>query len=354
MKRIGTISAAAGLIYLGVWMIIGKVNPDLGAEVFKWWPIVIVILGVEVLLQYARKNGERAGFNFLIVPVLIFMLLANLFNGIKTGFGDWFDNWHISDGPHISIGGMNFSDSKAISTSKNLSMHGSVIYIHTNNASIDVKKSNAGDIKIEGKVYVDEDSFVNKYDIAEKKDDNGYTIEMLDNYIKGVKLDVYIPDGYNVKLLVDNLDLSSNNEFDKSNFNIDADNANVKANNVQSITMNYENGNFNFDDVRNINLKGNNGNINIRGKSENIYIKGDNGKIDVNNEICKAVSIDLNHGIASVRTDDVNVSVNIELQQGISGINNEKGVNRGMSKTFGLGSGKVQINVHQGTASFRN
>lgn len=354
MKRIGTISAAAGLIYLGVWMIIGKVNPDLGAEVFKWWPIVIVILGVEVLLQYARKNGERPGFNFLIVPVLIFMLLANLFNGIKTGFGDWFDDWHISGGPHISVGGMNFSDSRAISTSKSLSIHGNVIYIHTNNASIDVKKSNTGDIKIEGKVYVDEDSFVNKYDIAEKKDDNGYTIEMLDNFIKGVKLDVYIPDGYNVKLLVDNLDLNSNNEFDKSNFNIDADNANVKVNNAQSITMNYQNGNINIDDVRDINLKGDNGNINIRGKSENIYIKGDNGKIDVNNELCKAVSIDLDQGIASVRTEDENVSVNIELQQGVSGINSEKSVNKGMSKTFGLGSGKVQINVQQGTANFRN
>lgn len=354
MKRIGTISAATGLIYLGVWMIIDKTNPVLGAEVFKWWPIVIVILGVEVLLQVTRKDGERAGFNFLVIPVLIFMLIANLFNGIRGGFGGWFDNWNIKGVPNISIGGIDFNDYKSISTGKTLSLHGNTLYIHTNNASIDVKKSNAGDIRVEGKVYVDEDSFVNKYDIAEKKDNNGYTIEIMDSFVKGIKFNVYIPDGYSVKLLVDNLNLNSSGEFEKSNFNIEADNANVKVSNAQDLIMNYKNGNINIDNIRDINLKGNNGNINVRGKSENIYIEADNGKVYVNNEICKVVKIDLNQGVASVRTKDRNVSVNIDLQQGISGINSDKGVNKGMSKTFGPGSGKVYINVHQGTANFRN
>lgn len=354
MKRVGTISAAAGLIYLGTWMIISKINPDLGAEVFKWWPMVIVILGVEVLVQFSRKTEERVGFNFLVVPVLVLMLIANIFNGVKTGFGGWFENWHITDIPRINIGGINFNDYKAINTSKTLSLHGNVLYIHTNNASVDVKESNSGDIRVEGKVYVDEDSFVSTYDIAEKKEANGYTIEIMDNFIHGVKLDVYVPNGYNVKLLVDNLDLNSSDEFDKSNFNIEADNVNVKISEAQNIVMNYKNGNINLDDTKDINLKGNNGNINIRGESEIINIEADNGKIDVNNEICKSVNIDLNQGVASVRTEDDNVDVNIELQQGLSGINNDKGVNKGMRKTFGLGTGKVQIKVHQGTANFRN
>lgn len=354
MKRVGTISAAAGLIYLGTWMIISKINPDLGAEVFKWWPMVIVILGVEVLVQFSRKTEERVGFNFLVVPVLVLMLIANIFNGVKTGFGGWFENWHITDIPRINIGGINFNDYKAINTSKTLSLHGNVLYIHTNNASVDVKESNSGDIRVEGKVYVDEDSFASTYDIAEKKEANGYTIEIMDNFIHGVKLDVYVPNGYNVKLLVDNLDLNSSDEFDKSNFNIEADNVNVKISEAQNIVMNYKNGNINLDDTKDINLKGNNGNINIRGESEIINIEADNGKIDVNNEICKSVNIDLNQGVASVRTEDDNIDVNIELQQGLSGINNDKGVNKGMRKTFGLGTGKVQIKVHQGTANFRN
>jgi DUF4097 and DUF4098 domain-containing protein YvlB len=354
MKRIGTISAAAGLIYLGAWMIISKVNPDLGAAVFKWWPMVIVILGVEVLIQFSRKDGEKVGFNFLIVPVLIFMLIANVFSGVKIGFGNWFDNWNVLGGPNISIGGLNFNDSKSINTSKTLPVYGKVLYIHTNNASIDVNKSNSGDIRLEGKIYVDENSFINKYDIVEKKDENGYTIDIMDNFIKGVKLDVYIPEGYNVKFLVDNLDLNSNEELDKSNFNVEADNVNAKLNEVQSLVMNFRNGNINIDSVKDINLKGNNGNINVRGKSENIDIQSDNGKIDVDNEVCKIVNIDLNQGIASVRTDDENVDVKIELRQGVSGINNDKNINSGISKTFGQGAGRVQIKVHQGTANFRN
>lgn len=354
MKRIGTISAAAGLIYLGAWMIISKVNPTLGAEVFKWWPMVIVILGVEVLVQFTRKDGERVGFNFLIVPVLIFMLIANVFSGIKIGFGNWFDDWNISGVPNISIGGLNFNDNKSINTSKTLPAYGKVLYIHTNNASIDVNKSNSGDIRLEGKIYIDNNSFVSKYDIVEKKDENGYTIDIMDNFIEGVKLDVYIPEGYDVKLLVDNLDLNSNEQLGKSNFNIDADNVNVKLNGAQSLLMDFGNGNINIDDINDINIKGNNGNINVRGKSENINIGSDNGKIDINNEICKIVNIDLNHGIASVRTNDDNVDVKIELQQGISGINNDKNTNSGISKIFGQGAGKVQIKVHQGTANFRN
>ncbi|MDF2671973.1 MAG: hypothetical protein K0R09_238 [Clostridiales bacterium] len=354
MKRIGTISAAAGLIYLGTWMIISKVNPELGAEVFKWWPMVIVILGIEVLVQFGRKDGERVGFNFLIVPVLIIMLIANLFNGIKFGFGNWFDNWPVTGGTHISLGGIGFNDSKPINSSKSMPVHGNVLYIHTNNASIDLKESNGGDIRVEGKVYVDKDSFVNKYDITEKKDENGYTIELLDNFIDGVEFDVYIPEGYNVKFLVDNLDLKGNDGFDKSNFYVEADNLNVKLSGTQSIVMDYENGNINIDDTKVINLKGENGNINIRGKSENIDIQADNGKVDVNNEVCKIVNIDLNQGIASVRTNDENVDVKIELSQGVTGINNDKSINSGMSKTFGQGTGKVNIKVHQGTANFRN
>lgn len=354
MKRIGTISAAAGLIYLGTWMIINKINPDLGAEVFKWWPLVIVILGVEVLIQFSRKEGERVGFNFLIVPVLILMLFANVFNGIRTGFGNWFDNWNISGVPRISIGGIDFNDSKPINTSKSLAVHGNMLYFHTNNASIDLIKTSGDSIRIEGKVYVDDDSFVNKYDIVEKKDENGYTIEIMDNFIKGVKLDIYVPDGYSVKFGVDNLDLNSNEDFEKSNFNIEADNINVRLNGAQGAVMNYGNGNINLEDVMNVELKGNNGNINVRGESENISIEADNGKIDVNNQVCKNVNIDLNQGIASVRTDDENVDVKIELEQGVSGINNDKSVNSGISRTFGAGAGKVQIKVHQGTANFRN
>jgi hypothetical protein len=354
MKRIGTISAAAGLIYLGVWMIISKVNPDLGAAVFKWWPIVIVILGVEVLVQFTRKDGEKVGFNFLIVPVLIVMLIANVFNGVKLGFGNWFDNWHVSGGPNISIGGLGFNNYKSINTSKILPGYGKVLYIHTNNASIDVNKSNSGDIRLEGKVYVDKNSFINKYDIVEKKDENGYTIDIMDNFINGAELDIYIPEGYDIKFLVDNLDLNSNEGTNKSNFILDADNVNVKLNGAQSILMNFGNGNINIDDVKDINLKGNNGNINVRGESENIDIKSDNGKIDINNKVCKIVNLDLNQGIASVRTDDDNVDVKIELRQGISGINNDKNINSGISKTFGQGAGKVQIKVNQGTANFRN
>lgn len=354
MKRVGTISAAAGLIYLGTWMIINKINPELGTEVFKWWPMIIVILGVEVLVQFGRKHEERVGFNFLIIPVLILMLIANVFNGVKTNFGGWFNDWHVTGGHRINIGGIGFNDSKSINTSKSLSAYGDSLIIHTNNASIDVKASNSGDIRLEGSVYVDRDSFVSKYDIQEKKEANGYTIDIMDSYIRGVKFDVYVPNGYNVKFDVDNLDLNGGDELGNSSFNVEADNINFKLNEAKSLVMNYGNGNINLKDVLDVNLKGNNGNINVRGRSENINIQADNGKIDISNEICKNVNVGMDQGIASIKTDDKNVDVKIQLRQGVSGINNDKSINSGISRSFGLGTGKVQIKVDQGTANFRN
>lgn len=354
MKKIGTISASAGLIYLGTWMIINKINPELGTNIFKWWPIIIVILGLEVLIQFSRRGGENIGFNFLVIPVLILLLIANIFNGVKTNFFKWIDDWNIISENSIRIGDIEFNDSKPVNTSKTIPVHGNVIYIHTNNASLDVKKSEGGDIRIEGKVYVDDDSFVNKYDIAEKKEDSGYSIEIMDSFINGIKFDVYIPDGYNIKILTDNLDIRSNDGLEKSSFNIEADNANVKISEAKSIVINYRNANINIDDIENVDIKGDNGNINVRGESENIKIEADKGKIYVNNEVCRDVTVDLNQGVASVRTDDDDVDVNVEISQGVSGINNDKGVNKGMKKTFGSGSGKVQIRVQQGTASFRN
>lgn len=351
MKKIGTISAAAGLIYLGVWMIVSKTNPTLGEQIFKWWPIIIVALGIEVLIMFGRKDGGRVGFNFLIIPVLLILLFTNVFHGFSGVFGRWTRHINISG---LDIVGMDLDNTKTINTSKTLPLYGKYIYIHANNGSIDVKKTDTQEIKLEGKVYVDDDSFVSKYDVAEKKEADGYTVEFLDNYIKGIKFDLYVPNGYEVKFLVNNLDLKGDEDLSDLKYSIDSDNCNVKINSGSSAILKFQNGNVNIDNTKLVNIQGQNSNVNVYGKSEDITITSNNGKVNVNNESCKNINVDINQGVASVRTDDDNADVKIELQQGVASINGDKSVNSNISRTLGTGGGKVFIKVHQGTASFKN
>jgi hypothetical protein len=282
------------------------------------------------------------------------MLLVNVYQGVRYNFNGIFSNWGIFDGAHINLGDVDLGNYKRINTSKTLDAYGTRLYLDIDNASINVKKSSDGNIKIDAVVYVDQNSWNSKYDIVEKKETDGYSVSIKENYVKKVSMDVYIPEGYDVKLNSDNLDIKSNDDMLKTSLNIEADNINMNFNGLESLAADFDNGNLNIGDTKDVKLQGNNVNINVRGNSENIDIKSDHGKIDVSNEKCGLVNIDLKQGVASVRTEDGNVSVNIELQQGVSGINNEKSVNGGMNRTFGQGQGKVEMKVQQGTANFRN
>jgi hypothetical protein len=169
MRRIGTISSAAGLMFLGIWMIISKTNPVLGAEVFKWWPAVIVVLGIEVLFQFSKREGERTRINLLIIPVLLVLLSINIYNGVKIGIGDLVKNINLGNMPDINIGGLDINNYKVVKTSKTLQASGNLIYFSADNAKLNIKKSTDGNIKIDGNVYVDENSSISSYDIMEKK-----------------------------------------------------------------------------------------------------------------------------------------------------------------------------------------
>lgn len=354
MRRIGTISSAAGLMFLGIWMIISKTNPVLGAEVFKWWPAVIVVLGIEVLFQFSKREGERTRINVLIIPVLLVLLSVNIYNGVKIGIGDLLKNINLGNIPDISIGGLDINNYKIVKTSKTLQASGNLIYFSADNAKLNIKKSTDGNIKIDGDVYVDENSSISSYDIAEKKVGDGYTVQINDGFVKKVELDIYIPDGYGLKIEADNLDIKSDDKFVQSAINIKGGNCNIKLEGARSTQIDFDNGNINLVDINDIRITGDNSNINIDGEAENINIKSELGRVDVNNIICKNVDVEMNQGVVTFKTQDKNIGVNVELDQGVAEINDSKFVNAGSMGTFGTGAGKVKIVMDQGAVKFNN
>jgi hypothetical protein len=118
--------------------------------------------------------------------------------------------------------------------------------------------------------------------------------------------------------------------------------------------MNFDNANVNIEDIRDLKINGSNVNVNGDGELENINIESQLGRVAIDNELCKNVSIDMNQGVVTFTTDDRNLKLNIDIDQGVVEENSSKLVNAGTTRTFGTGLGNVKIKINQGAVKFSN
>lgn len=354
MRKIGTISAAAGFIFLGIWMIINKSNPVLADQIFKWWPAIIILLGVEVLISFSinREDGKRTGFNGLIILVIVIFLIVNTlqgftnFLGITSGGGFSFDRI-IRWGENIDL-----HNYKEISASKVLSPYGKRFSFEADSSLIRFIKSPDGKIRIDAKVYVDKGSSRNSYVIEESKDADGYDVSMKESFIRRVSADIYIPDGYTIGLKTDSSSIKTDDSFPETDYDINTSSSNIELNGGKSLILNIDSGTMKISDIKNVRIKGNSGTINISGNTEVLDASLDSGTFSLNNNLCRNIKVGLDSGMVTIRTKDRNVSVASELGSGLCTVNNERRVNSGVDKVIGTGEGKVNIRLDSGTIKF--
>jgi hypothetical protein len=355
MKRIGTISSAAGLIFLGVWMIISRTNAAAGVEMFKWWPIIIILVGVEILIHFSRKDdGERVGFNWVIIPVVFIFICVNVFQGVTGRMNKFAENQGFSIEGLFEIAediDFDVSNSRVVESTVTMPLHGNRLNLNVDNGKINVIKSADNNIRINAKVFVRKTSNINKYEINAGKISEGYRVNFDNDDIRKVEADIYIPDKYDLKLDCDNLNLKGGDNLNNSSFEIDADNLNVNLSSINSLKLDFDNGNVKLLDVDNVNMSGDNANADINGKADNVNLSFSNGKVDVRNDLCKNVNIEMDRGSVDINTQDKNLDIRIELDQGVSKINDLRQTNSGMEKTFGSGESKVKIRLDQGTVA---
>ena len=316
MKKVGSFSSAIGLIYLGLWMIININDPALGKEVIRWWPLLIILLGIEILFHVLRGAGnERFKLSSLFIPILIAFIIIGSFNSFNVYFNDGLKinirDILSKDDFHIEING----DWKSIESSQTLEAFGTSLNFNTNNGDIKIEKSKDNNIYVEGKIYVKKSSHLQKYDIPYTKTSDGYSIMMDDNNIKSVKATIYIPSGYNVNIEGNNLQIKSNDAIEKSRINIDIDN----------------------------------GNIDLRGDIEKSKIKLNNGKVYMKNKLCSDINIELDNGTVSLDTEDKNISVDMDIDLGSCKFNDMRNINSALKDSIGTGSGKVVIKLDNGS-----
>lgn len=357
MKKIGTFTSAIGLIYFGVWMIINKSNPHLGEIIFKFWPILIVGVGLEILFQITLKNQEKMGFNPLIILVVIVFITVNALQGIsktiKNNFrnieGDFSINKFIDWANELDF--KNYEEIKASSTFEKTT---DVLKLDAGIGKVTLEKSDDNNIRVDAKIYIDKKKKGVNYKFN-KMDINGETIlDFNGNYVKEIAVIIYVPNDVKLKFNVDNLSLQDGeNSLDVPIF-VNADNCNVDIKNKSKVSIDCNNGRILGENVSDIKINGNNAAAAITGRTENINIDIDNGKIDIDNKKCKNIKIDMDNGVVKLKTEDNDVNVNIDLEQGITKINEDRRVNSGIRKVLGNGNGIVNIKVDRGTVEFKS
>lgn len=357
MRKLGTFSTAVGFIFLGIWMILQSINAEAANQLFKLWPVIIIILGIEILIHFARNNGEeRVKFNFLFILVAFIFIIINVVTYVKS-FIPYGENWVKSNFNYeigYNIKNLNFDNDKEIAAKKNFEAEGKTLYFTTNNGKITIKKSEDKNIKFDTTVYVNRNSEKNSYDINEQKISDGYKVQMNEDFVKGVEAVIYIPDGINVNIDGSNMTVDNEDNFSASELDLKYNNGKADLKNFSKINVKCVNGTIKAEDIKDVTYKCDNGTADLKGDIQNIVLNIEQGKIDIDNKTCQNVNANVDSGMVTVRTEDKNTDIDLEVESGVVKCNGKRRINAGITEKSGTGESKVKMNVNKGTISFTN
>lgn len=313
MQKIGTITSAISFILLGIWIMINSNDPDLGRKLIKWWPIIIILIGIEILYYtLIKKENEKMRISGLAFLIIIVFFFVNSFNGIFYNFkaNNFSFNWDNVFHDNIFTS----NNLKSINKKITLDPVGNTLNFESVNGKLNLQKATDNKITIDSQLYMKKDNTLNDYDLNPVKDSNGYTVKISDNDIDSIKATIYLPEGYYVSIKGSNLSIDSNNDLKL--------------------------------DTLNINIS--NGKMDLHGDIPNSSIKTENGKIDLDNNLCKNIDISMNNGSVTLDTKDKNLSINTDINHGECKIDTDKRINSGISKNIGTGEDKVKVKLNNG------
>lgn len=96
-RRVGTVTMACALIAVGVLLIVGTFNQSISFLLMaKLAPIILIVLGIEILFRYFVSKGEKLHYDFLSGFVCFVLIIGSL--GMAAIPEVW-NNW----GPHREI-----------------------------------------------------------------------------------------------------------------------------------------------------------------------------------------------------------------------------------------------------------
>lgn len=347
MRRIGTVTIAVSFMYFGIMLLVRQYDTNLGNSIFRFWPSIIILLGLEIL-YYINKYGkeEKLRFNFFIILIVIlFMSVDGIFtlgNFIKSNKGNWNFNG-------IKFSGINFGNNKTIEiNSIEFKKEKALFRVEGNNADLKLKKSPDDKIRFQGNVKVAENSSDN-LDLKSEIQGETQVLDFNRGDIQSVEGTLYIPENMGIEINVNNMTLENGDEFKTSDIKVDSNNGTYSLNGFKSVSIENNNGTIDIKNSNTVKVNTNNAKISLEGNIENIEVKSNFSTVDVDNIICKNVNIESDAGTIKVKTKEKNFKLNAKSDVGVINVDGNKETMGKISTTFGGGEGNVSLNSGAGT-----
>lgn len=79
-RRVGTLTAGVTMVGFGVLMLLRYLFPQLDYRfIFCLWPLILILIGVEILLSYAFNREEKLRYDggaiFLVILLTFFSMI---------------------------------------------------------------------------------------------------------------------------------------------------------------------------------------------------------------------------------------------------------------------------------------
>ena len=84
--RVGTVSMGLRLLFSGIGLLYAQFNQLTVAHVsLTWWPVLFVVLGIEVLVQNYLNRKQESKIKYDIFSIFIILLINWRVQGAKSG-----------------------------------------------------------------------------------------------------------------------------------------------------------------------------------------------------------------------------------------------------------------------------
>ena len=100
-RRIGSITCGLILILYGILFMIHIIQPRLNyAIIFKLWPLILIVLGVEILAGCTGKDQEKKKYVYDFAAVILIFIVA-FFAMIMSAVSYYYDHYDVFYGSEV-------------------------------------------------------------------------------------------------------------------------------------------------------------------------------------------------------------------------------------------------------------
>lgn len=292
--RVGTISMGIMLIGIGVLLLVEKVNGIASINlIIKWWPLILVLLGVEILgfVYFSKEESPKIkydGFSiFMVIVIIIFSAGAYIITSFPLGNGRFvISNGYIGTYKYDS----NYTKKKAIEAKESKKLD-----IINSYGNIEVERSDSSKVEVTAEIAIRNNDETYSKSISDKivEVSQGDTIKV-EAKAKSIDYDKYKIQSINIDFKIKvpaNLEVNIKNEY-----------GDITAYNVgKSLDISDKNGKIEVSSVGgDLTIENQYGDIESSGIKGKCEITDKNGQVDLQ-DVDKDVRIDNAFGNISLQ-----------------------------------------------------